>query len=78
MSGRSILKIVVLSLLVVLGFGDIVYAYVDPGTGSYVFQLLIAGLLGAAFAMKAFWKNIQAFISTKFLRKSNLSEDDEQ
>jgi|KBSMisStandDraft_5_1062788.scaffolds.fasta_scaffold5851474_1 hypothetical protein len=30
-------------------------AYVDPGTGSYVLQLLIAGFLGALFALKVFW-----------------------
>jgi hypothetical protein len=28
-------------------------AYVDPGTGSYVFQLLIAGLAGAWFLLSS-------------------------
>jgi hypothetical protein len=44
------------------------FAYIDPGTGSFVLQLVIASLLGAAFAVKAFWKNIKAFFS-KLLSK---------
>ena len=28
------------------------HAYLDPGTGSYATQVLIAGLAGAAFAIK--------------------------
>ena len=37
-----------------------VYAYVDPATGSYVLQLLIAGLVGGLYAVKTFWSNIKA------------------
>ena len=38
-------------------------AYLDPGTGSYVLQLLVAGLLGAALAIRIFWGRISAFFS---------------
>ena len=37
--------------------------YVDPGTGSYFLQMLLAGALGAGFAVKSFWTNIWATIS---------------
>ena len=33
-------------------------AYLDPGTGSLVTQMVIAGLLGAGIFLKAFWKKI--------------------
>ena len=36
-------------------------AYIDPGAGSYFLQLLIAGILGASFAVKLFWKNLTDF-----------------
>ncbi len=36
------------------------FAYLDPGSGSYLLQLLIAGLLGAAFAVRASWGRIKA------------------
>ena len=42
------------------------YAYIDPGTGSYVVQLVIAGLLGASFAIKIYWKKIKAFLANRF------------
>jgi hypothetical protein len=35
-------------------------AYLDPGTGSYVFQILIAGLLGGLFFFKSIVKKIKA------------------
>ena len=37
------------------------YAYLDPGTGSYVLQLLIASAIGALFALKMFWKRVSTF-----------------
>jgi hypothetical protein len=38
-------------------------AYIDPGSGSYFFQLLIGGLLGAAVAVKLFWRRVWAFLT---------------
>lgn len=32
--------------------------YLDPGTGSYLVQLLIASLLGAGVVIRLFWKQI--------------------
>jgi hypothetical protein len=37
------------------------HAYLDPGTGSLLIQLLLAGLLGVGVAIKIFWKNIKGF-----------------
>jgi hypothetical protein len=42
-------------------------AYLDPGSGSYLLQLLIAGVLGAAFALRMFWGRIKGFFSRIFL-----------
>jgi hypothetical protein len=33
-------------------------AYIDPGSGSFIFQVVVGGLLGAAFAIKTFWRRI--------------------
>jgi hypothetical protein len=35
-------------------------AYLDPGTGSYMLQMLLALLVGGAFALKVFWKKLVA------------------
>lgn len=51
-------------------------AYIDPGTGSYILQIVIAGIVGAAFMLKLFWKRIQLFISNIILRKNSRREND--
>jgi hypothetical protein len=40
-------------------------AYIDPGTGSYVFQVVIGVLLGAAVAVKMFWRRIWRFVTRR-------------
>lgn len=50
------------------------YAYLDPGTGSYIFQFLIAFFFGAIFALKLFWKNIKETIRKIFRKKHPLDE----
>ena len=37
------------------------HAYLDPGSGSYILQILIAGLFGALFMLKVFWGRIVGF-----------------
>ena len=44
----------------------IILAYVDPGTGSYLLQLLIATVLGGLFVIKTYWRRIIDFLSNKF------------
>ncbi|HDS84688.1 MAG TPA: hypothetical protein ENN97_05775 [Phycisphaerales bacterium] len=58
-------------------WGSCPLAYLDPGTGSYIFQLLIAGLVGAGFAVKLFWGYIKAFVVSTFSRKKH-KDDDQQ
>ena len=38
----------------------VLFAYIDPGTGSYVLQLALAGLLGAGYTIRRFWGRIAA------------------
>jgi hypothetical protein len=44
-------------------------AYIDPGSGSYFFQLLIGGLLGAAVAVKLLWRRVWAFLTGRRFRE---------
>ena len=52
-------------------------AYLDPGSGSYLLQLLIAGLLGSLFVVKASWGRIKTFFRRLFSRRDNDSSDEE-
>lgn len=42
-----------------------VLAYIDPGTGGIVLQMLAAGFFGALFAVKLFWRKIKGFFTGK-------------
>ena len=48
-------------LVFLLGLPRPNYAYIDPGTGSYVIQILIAAFVSVAFAVRIFWKKIKTF-----------------
>ena len=39
-----------------------IFAYIDPGTGSYVLQLAIAGALGASYAVRHFWGRVKSLL----------------
>jgi len=63
--------IITLTLIFVLCFPA--YAYLDPGTGSYFIQIIIATLLGSFYAIKHFWHKIKLFCTnllSKFKKRS--------
>ncbi|OGI06780.1 MAG: hypothetical protein A3I68_06320 [Candidatus Melainabacteria bacterium RIFCSPLOWO2_02_FULL_35_15] len=42
------------------------YAYIDPGSGSYFFQIILASLIGVAFSLKFFWLKIVRIFKSLF------------
>ncbi|MDD2672731.1 MAG: hypothetical protein PHW43_10005 [Syntrophales bacterium] len=48
------------------------YAYLDPGTGSYFFQILIASLLAALFLIKNFWSNLVEQLKKLFSKAAGI------
>ena len=69
------MKIIIAAILNLV-FTDNAYAYIDPGTGSYVFQMAVATLLGASFALKTYWQKITIHIKKLFQKKLNPEEND--
>jgi len=55
----------------------IAFAYIDPGTGSYIIQIAIAALVGGLFAVKMFWIRIKTFITSLFKKKIDEDEHNE-
>ena len=47
------------------------WSYIDPGTGSYLFQLFLAFFLGAAFMVANSWRKLVAFIRSWFTRSKD-------
>jgi hypothetical protein len=44
-------------------------AYIDAGSGSYIFQLVIGAMVGTAVAAKVFWRRVLAFVTGRLSRK---------
>jgi len=64
----NLLRSLIAIILILLIFPQGSYAYLDPGTGSYIIQIIIAGFLGGIFALKIFWKQIKIFFVKIFLK----------
>ncbi|MCX6584494.1 MAG: hypothetical protein NT166_30355 [Candidatus Aminicenantes bacterium] len=43
-------------------FTSSAYGYIDPGTGSYLVQVLIAAFVGASLGVKVYWKKIRTLL----------------
>ena len=52
------------------------HAYLDPGSGSFLIQILVAGLLGAGVALKVYWRKVKAFFTPGARRPSDESPDE--
>ena len=53
--------------LVTTTFGSLpqVWAYLDPGSGSMILQVLFAGMLSSAFFLKSWLRQFRAGLSSK-------------
>ena len=66
-------KVTIITLTLIFVLCSPAYAYLDPGTGSYFIQIIIATLLGAMYAIKQFWYKIKLFCTnllSKFKKRS--------
>lgn len=53
------------------GLAHALLAYLDPGSGSFILQLLIAGILGGLVALRMSWSKLKA----RFTRRPEGSDD---
>jgi len=53
-----------------------VLAYIDPGVGSILIQVLVAGLVGALFTIKRGWQRITAFFALLGRKSPHVPGDD--
>lgn len=68
------LKIIFYLIFLVFLFPVKVHAYLDPGAGSYLFQILTAGLLGSLFFAKSIFKKFSDFIKGIFSKKATQND----
>ncbi|RLC57799.1 MAG: hypothetical protein DRI30_03640 [Chloroflexi bacterium] len=44
-------------------------AYLDPGAGSLMLQMLVAGILGGLYTIKLYWYRLKAYVDRLFDRE---------
>lgn len=52
------------------------HAYLDPGTGSFILMMLISGVVGAAYAVKLYWRKIIDYFAGRRSQESGPGEQD--
>jgi hypothetical protein len=55
--------------VITLFFPHFVYSYIDPGTGSYIIQIVIAAFVAVSFMVKIYWLKIKGFVVRLFSKK---------
>jgi len=60
---KTILFVVFAFLLIVMT--NRAEAYLDPGSGSMIFQLIVGGIAGLILAIKIFWRRILSLFGIK-------------
>jgi len=53
------------------------HAYIDPGSGSYIIQVMIAAVLGGLYSLKLFWRRLIDRITGLFKKKPDEEKKDE-
>lgn len=65
------LHLLLVALLAFLSTPTPTHAYIDPGTGSYFFQMLIGLIFGGLVAVKIFFRHIKTFVTNIFSKRRN-------
>jgi len=73
---KHLILIIVLFFAYNMIFPRSAYAYLDPGSMTYILQIFIAVLIGGLFAIKIFWTKIKLFCTKLFSRKKQSFESD--
>ena len=58
------------SINVLKVFSLLSFAYLDPGSGSFILQVLVASLVGIGFALRSYWSKL-----IKIFRKDQTEEE---
>lgn len=71
---KYVMRIIILSLLFTV-FSNIfplyTYAYLDPGSGSYIIQVIIGVFFAGLVAVKMFWNKVKLFSKNLFSKQKN-------
>ena len=67
----SLTNVALLAAVATLFFTGPAWAYLDPGTGSMMLQLLLGGVAGAMVVGKLYWQRLREFVTSLFSGKAS-------
>ncbi len=67
--------VILLATLALMLISAPAFAYIDPGTGSFLVQGIIAVVIGVGVTGKLYWSKIKAFLTGKPIEQD---EDDDE
>lgn len=73
---KQAIKLAAIAAILLVIFPGNAHAYLDPGAGSYLLQILAAFFFAGLFTVKGFWKNIKGFF-IRFFRKGKQTSEKE-
>ena len=77
-SPEKFITIVFLLLFSLFGAPEKAYAYLDLGSGSFIFQLILGTLFGVVFSLSAFWRKIFKFFLRIFPKQKEEKEESDR
>ena len=54
------------------------YAYLDPGSGSFILQIVLGVVLGGLFTIKVYWQKVKTFFIKIFKRTGAKDKHDKK
>ena len=54
------------------------YAYLDPGTGSLIFQAVVAGFVGTTYLARRYWRQIKAYVARRGDPPPSVESDEDE
>lgn len=64
----------VLALAILIESSQMAHAYLDPGTGSFVLQMLIGGIAGGMVVLKMYWAKTKMFFTGRKVAKPSVQD----
>ena len=64
--------------VMIFSLPDVSHAYINPGSGSVMIQVILAFVFGAAVTIRVFWAKIKTFFDKGALNKNKGDHENKQ
>jgi hypothetical protein len=73
---KKYVRIILVIGVVTLWFNSPAYAYINPGVGSILLQMLLGGLVGLAVVLKLYWAQVKKVFQNPFSKNRDQKNKD--